>query len=109
MRLRQAGTVAYIALVHGLIHTIEFTYAALLTRIGGEFGAGLCGVGIVANAFAFTFGFSALPSGVLVDRLGTQRVLFIAFSLAAVTCLLVAVSPNAALLGLFLRLLGLSI
>ena len=109
MRIRQAGLVAYIATAHGLIHTIELTYAALLSRIGDEFGVSLLVLGIVANGFAFTFGFSALPSGLLVDRLGTQRVLFIAFSLAAVTSLLVATSPNPALLGLFLGLLGLSI
>ena len=109
MRPRQAGLVAYISTVHGLVHAIELTYAALLTRIDDEFGAGLFILGIVANGFAFAFGFSALPSGLLVDRLGTQRVLFIAFSLAAGACLLVAVSPNPALLGLFLGLLGLSI
>jgi MFS family permease len=109
VRLRQAHLVAYISTVHGLVHTIEFTYAALLSRIDNEFGAGLFVLGIVANAFAFTFGFSALPSGLLVDRLGTQRVLLIAFSLAAVAALLVATSPNPAVLGLFLALLGLSI
>ena len=109
MRVRQAGLVAYIATAHGLIHTIELTYAVLLSRIGDEFGASLFVLGIVANGFAFTFGFSALPSGLLVDRLGTQRVLFIAFSLAAVTSLLVATSPNPVMLGVFLGLLGLSI
>ncbi len=107
--MRQASLVAYISIVHGLIHTIEMTYAALLSRIDDEFGVGLFVLGIVANVFAFGFGFSALPSGVLVDRLGSQRVLSIAFGLAAVTALLVATSPNAALLGLFLGLLGLSI
>ncbi|MEX0785084.1 MAG: MFS transporter, partial [Dehalococcoidia bacterium] len=107
--IRQAGAVAYISVVHGLIHTIEFSYAALLSRIDDEFGAGLFVLGIVANAFAFTFGFSALPSGLLVDRLGTQRVLFIAFSLAAGAALLVATAPNAAVLGVFLALLGLGI
>ena len=100
---------AYISTVHGLVHTIELTYAALLSRIDDEFGAGLFVLGIVANGFAFTFGFSALPSGLLVDRLGTQRVLFIAFTAAAGACLLVATAPNPALLGLFLGLLGLSI
>ncbi len=109
MRVRQAGLVAYIATAHGLIHTIELTYAVLLSRIGDEFGASLFVLGIVANGFAFTFGLSALPSGLLVDRLGTQRVLFIAFSLAAVTSLLVATSPNPVMLGVFLGLLGLSI
>ena len=109
MRARQASLVAYISLAHGLIHAIELTYAVLLSRIGDEFGISLFVLGIVANGFAFAFGLSALPSGVLVDRLGTQRVLFIAFSMAAVASLLVATAPNAVLLGLFLGLLGLGI
>jgi MFS family permease len=94
---------------HALIHAIELTYAVLLSRIGDEFGASLFVLGIVANVFAFAFGFGALPSGLLVDRLGTQRVLLIAFSMAAVASLLVATAPNTVLLGLFLGLLGLSI
>ncbi len=109
MRSKQTGMVAYISVVHGLIHTVEFSYAALLSRIDIEFGAGLFVLGIIANGFAFTFGFSALPSGILVDRLGTQRVLTIAFALAAIAALLVATSPNIVVLGLFLGLLGLSI
>ena len=109
MRSKQTGMVAYISLVHGLIHTVEFSYAALLSRIDTEFGAGLFVLGIIANGFAFMFGFSALPSGVLVDRIGTQRVLTIAFALAAIAALLVATSPNTVMLGLFLGLLGLSI
>ena len=109
MRARQTGLVAYVSVVHGLIHTIEISYAVLLSRIGDEFGASLFVLGILANVSAFGFGFSALPSGVLVDRLGTQRVLMITFSLAAVAALLVATAPNVALLGLFLGILGLSI
>ena len=109
LRVRQRGLVVYVSVLHALIHTIEFAYAALLLRIDDEFGVGLFVLGIVANGFAFTFGISALPSGVLVDRLGTQRVLFIAFATAAVASLLVATAPNPVLLGLFLGLLGLSI
>ena len=109
MRLRQGPLVAYIATVHGLIHTIEFTYAVLLSRIEDEFGAGLFALGALATVFAFAFGFSALPSGLLVDRLGTQRVLLICFSLASVAALLTATAPNPAVLGVFLALLGLSV
>ena len=109
MRARQVSRVLYISVAHALIHTIEFTYAALLSRIDSEFGAGLFVLGIVANGFAFMFGFSALPSGVLVDRLGTKRVLIVAFSIAGVAALLVAIAPNVWLLGLFLALLGLGI
>lgn len=109
MRLRGRALVAYISTVHGLVHATELTYAVLLTRIADEMGAGLFVMGIVANVFAFAFGFSALPSGVLVDRLGTQRVVGIAFGAAAVAALLVATAPNPAVLGLFLAFLGLSI
>lgn len=109
MRVRRTGLVAYVAVAHALIHTIELSYAVLLSRIENEFGAGLFVLGIVANVFAFAFGFSALPSGVLVDRLGTQRVLLIAFGLAAVSALLVATAPNTVVLAIFLAILGLSI
>lgn len=109
MRARQASLVAYISTAHALIHAIEVTYGVLLLRIKDDFGVGFLLTGIVATGFAFTFGFGALPSGVLVDRLGTQRVLTIAFSMAAGACLLVATSPNPVLLGLFLGLLGLGI
>ncbi len=109
MRVRQTSLVAYISVAHALVHTIEVAYGVLLLRIQDEFGVGLFALGVVANVFAFAFGFGALPSGVLVDRLGTQRVLFNGFSLAAVAALLVAVAPNPVLLGVFLALLGLGI
>ena len=68
MRFRQRGLVAYISVAHGFIHTIEITYAVLLSRIGDDLGSDLFTLGIIANGFAFMFGFAALPSGVLVDR-----------------------------------------
>ena len=109
MRFRQRGLVAYISVAHAFIHTIEITYAVLLSRIGDDFGSDLFVLGIIANGFAFMFGFAALPSGVLVDRLGIQRVLFIAFTAAAASALLVATATNTWTLGLFLALLGMSI
>ncbi len=109
MRFRQRGLVAYISVAHAFIHTIEITYAVLLSRIGDDFGSDLFTLGIIANGFAFMFGFAALPSGVLVDRLGIQRVLFLAFTAAAASALLVATATNTWTLGLFLALLGMSI
>ncbi len=109
MRFRQRGLVAYISVAHAFIHTIEITYAVLLSRISDDFGSDLFTLGIIANGFAFMFGFAALPSGVLVDRLGIQRVLFLAFTAAAASALLVATATNTWTLGLFLALLGMSI
>jgi MFS family permease len=101
--------IGYVSVAHGSVHTMELTYAALLSRIDDAFGSGLFVLGIVATAFAFTFGASALPSGLLVDRLGSRRVLYVCFLGAAGAALMAAVSTNVAMLGLFLALLGLAI
>lgn len=108
-RSDQARLVAYVSVAHGLVHTIELTYAALLTRIEAEFGGGFLALGAIANVFAFTFGASALPSGFLVDRFGSRRVLVGAFISAAGLSALVAFSPNVWWLAVSLGLLGLAI
>ena len=105
----QGRVVLCTSLAHALVHTTELTYAALLLRIGDEFGQGAFMLGVIANVAAFTFGAGALPAGVLVDRLGSQRVITFSFLAAAAASLLVGLSPNAFLLGVFLGLLGLSI
>src|SRR3989304_4979650 len=71
-RQAEGRFVAVISGVHGLVHTIELTYAALLIRIGLEFSADKLALGAVATAAAFTLGFGALPAGGLVDRLGAR-------------------------------------
>ena len=98
-----------ISLAHAAVHCTELTYAALLLKIGGEFGVDMLVLGFIANAFALAFGIGALPSGVLVDRLGSPRVLRICFLTAAGASLLVALSPSPLVLGIFLTILGLCI
>ena len=98
-----------ISLAHAAVHCTELTYAALLLKIGGEFGVDMLVLGFIANAFALAFGIGALPSGLLVDRLGSPRVLRICFLTAAGASLLVALSPSPVVLGIFLTILGLCI
>ncbi len=109
MTFAERRIVLYTAAAHGLIHCLEWSYAALLLKIGDEFGADYFLLGALGNVFAWTFGFGALPSGVLADRLGSQRVLFFCFIGGGVSAVLVGLSPNTALLGAALALLGLSI
>ena len=94
--------------VHALIHAIELAYAALLLRIEAEFGTNLLLLGVFANVAAFTFGVGALPAGVLVDRLGSMRVLRITLAGSALAALLVAASPSELTLGVTLALLGIT-
>ena len=92
--------------VHALTHAIELAYAALLLRIEAEFGTNLLLLGVLANVGGFAFGLGALPAGVLVDRLGSIRVLRLALLGAAGAAMLVAASPSELVLGVTLALLG---
>lgn len=98
-----------ISVAHAVVHCTELTYAALLLCIGDAFGVDKLALGFIANAFALAFGVGALPSGVLVDRLGSPRVLRICFLTAAGASLLVATSPSPLALGVFLTILGVCI
>lgn len=100
---------AYAAVAHGLVHVIELTYPALLTRIEADFGIRAVFTGALATIFGWAFGSSAIPAGFLTDRLGTRRVLVYGFSGAAVMSLLVGLSPNEWFLAAGLLGLGLSV
>lgn len=97
------------SLAHAATHSLELTFAALLFRIGLEFGVDLAVLGVVANIGAFTFGATALPSGYLTDRYGARAVIAAGFGAAAVCAGLVALSPSLPLFALSLALLGASI
>lgn len=98
--------VASAALAHGATHSLELVFAALLVRIGLEFGADFAVLGAVGNAGTITFGAFALPSGWLVDRRGPRWVMTVALGSASFFALLVAVAPNLLLLAIALSLLG---
>ncbi|MEE9277199.1 MAG: MFS transporter [Dehalococcoidia bacterium] len=93
---------------HALVHGTELTYAALLLRIEAEFGTDLLLLGILANVGAFAFGLGALPSGFLVDRVGSVRVLRITLGSAAIAALIVGLSVNEVMLGATLAFLGIA-
>ncbi|MYE45394.1 MAG: MFS transporter [Chloroflexi bacterium] len=94
------------SLAHAGTHALELVYAALLVRIGFEFGADLAMLGAVGNAGTLTFGLFALPSGWLVDRYGPRAVMTLSMGSAALFALVVALSPNLWLLAASLTLLG---
>jgi len=100
--------IVYTSAAHSLIHILEWTYAALLIKIGDEFGMGFFVLGAVGNVFAYAFGFGALPSGLLTDRLGSPRVLYICLLGSGLGAVLVGMSQTAVMLGIALALMGLA-
>ncbi len=106
MNAAERRLITYAAFAHALTHIVELTYPALLTRIEEDFGVRAVVLGAIASVFAWAFGGSAVPAGFLTDRLGSRRVLFYAFAGAAVSLVLVGLSPNEWFLAGTLALLG---
>jgi predicted MFS family arabinose efflux permease len=106
MNADERRLITYAAFAHALVHVIELTYPALLTRIAEDFGLRAVILGTIASVFAWAFGGSAIPAGFLTDRLGSRRVLLYAFVGAAVSLVLVGISPNEWFLAATLALLG---
>ncbi len=106
MNAAERRLITYTAFAHALVHVIELTYPALLTRIAEDFGLRAVILGTIASVFAWAFGGSAIPAGFLTDRLGSRRVLLYAFAGAAVSLVLVGISPNEWFLAGTLALLG---
>ena len=106
MNAAERRLLTYAAFAHALIHTVELTFPALLTRIEDDFGVRAVILGTIASIFAWAFGGSAIPAGFLTDRLGSRRVLLYAFAGASVSLVLVGLSPNEWFLAGTLALLG---
>jgi len=106
MNAAERRLITYTAFAHALVHVIELTYPVLLTRIAEDFGLRAVVLGTIASVFAWAFGGSAIPAGFLTDRLGSRRVLLYAFVGAAVSLVLVGISPNEWFLAATLALLG---
>ena len=99
--------IAYTSAAHSLIHILEWTYAALLIKISLEFDIGFFLLGALGNVFASAFGFGALPSGFLTDRLGSRRVLYVCMLGSGLSAVLVGISQTTLMLGIALALMGL--
>ncbi len=109
MNPNERRLIGHVATAHALVHIMELTYPALLTRIEDDFGVRAVISGAIASVFGWAFGSSAIPAGFLTDRLGSRRVLVYAFSSATVMAVCVALAPNEWFLAAALAGLGLSI
>src|SRR2546422_1177225 len=109
MNAAERRLIGHIAAAHALVHTMELTYPALLTRIRDDFGIGAVAGGAPPAGGGGPSGGSAIPAGFLTDRLGPRRVLVYAFSGAAVMAILVGLAPSEWFLAAALAGLGVTI
>ncbi len=99
--------IAFTATCHGLVHVLELTYGAVLISIIAEFGFDNTTSGILANIFALAFGLSALPVGILADRMDARKLLILCCLGTAIAAFFVGIAPNIIILGIAMLLLGL--
>jgi len=81
----------------------------MLAGIALEFGASLFIMGVLANIFGLAFGFTALPSGFLADRIGEKRLLAVCCLVSGVAAVGVGMATNIYVLGAALLVLGLAL
>lgn len=82
------------SLSHALIHVYELAIPALLILIQADFGVGDLAMGRVVTLYGLLFGVGALPSGYLVDRLGSRLLLTACLWGAAACTAAMAFSPS---------------
>ena len=102
-------SITYVSIVHGLLHVLELAYGVVLVAVAVEFGASLLVLGILANIFGFAYGLTALPVGVLADRMSETRLLAICALGMGVASVGVSLSHGVVLLGVALAFLGVAL
>jgi sugar phosphate permease len=80
--------------------------AALAQDLMRDFGLTAAALGNLSAFYFYTYAIMQLPTGVLVDRYGPARVLFIGAFMAGIGSLLFALSPTPALAAIGRGLIG---
>lgn len=91
------------------MHVLELAYGAMLVSIVAEFGFDNMTAGLLANIFGFAFGLSALPVGIVADRIDARKLLILFCFGTSLAAVLVGIAPNVFLLGAAMLFLGLSL
>jgi len=75
MNANDRSIIALVTTGHGLVHTYELSIPIFMTVWLAELGIAEATLGAVVGAGYFLFGVGALPSGILVDRFGSRRLI----------------------------------
>ena len=118
MNRNDRSIVALVSLAHGMVHTYELSIPIFVSIWLVEFSAVDLGftqvgvttatLGVVVTAGYGLFGAGALPSGVLVDRVGSRRLIRACLFGMAASFLLLAVAPGLVAVTLALLVWGIA-
>ena len=116
MNRNDRAITALVMLAHGMVHTYELSipiFVAIWLREYATIDLGLTAIpvttaslGVMAGLGFALFGLGALPGGVLVDRLGSKRLIVGCLFGMAGSFLLLAAAPNLVVVGIALLVWG---
>ena len=108
--------VGLVMLAHGMVHTYELSIPIFVSIWLAEFdvislgpvqvGVTAATLGVVVTAGYALFGLGSLPGGVLVDRIGSRRLILVCLFGMAASFLLLGAAPGLIVIALALLLWG---
>ncbi|MEC4723441.1 MFS transporter [Noviherbaspirillum sp. CPCC 100848] len=104
---RDAQVIGLEGLAHGVSHFFHLILAPLFPWIKEAFGLSYAELGLLMTMFFAVSGVGQATSGFVVDRIGASTVLFFGMACLGVSALVLAASPNYAVLMLGSMLAGL--
>ncbi|MFA9517860.1 MFS transporter [Halopenitus sp. H-Gu1] len=118
MNANDRAITALVMVAHGMVHTYELSIPIFVALWLLEFSVIDLGIvtlevttaslGVVVTVGYGLFGLGALPGGILVDRLGSRRLITVCLLGMAVSFLLLAMAPSVVVITLALVLWGVS-
>lgn len=99
----------YVSICHGLLHVLELAYGVVLVSVAQELGVTFLVLGIIANVFGFAYGLTALPVGVLADRISETRLLAVCAIGMGIAAVVVSLAQGTVSLGIGLCVLGVAL
>ena len=108
-RSLERQSIAYVTILHGLLHVLELAFGVVLIAVAADLGVTMLVLGVLANIFGFAYGFTAMPVGVLTDRMSETRLLAICALSMGVASVGVALAQGTIALGVALGVLGVAL
>lgn len=105
-RSSQFAIVLVVSCAHAVVHLTEQSFASVEQVVSGEFGLSQQQSGALGSALRLPFGFGAVITGILADRLGASRILTLYLAGVAVVCGSFVFSATPSILWVQLFLLG---
>jgi MFS family permease len=94
MNTNDRSIVGLVTVAHAMVHTYELSIPVFMTVWLADLGLSTSALGLAATVGYALFGLGALPSGILVDRLGSRRLIAVCLAGMGGAFVLLSIAHN---------------